>query len=131
MPTDHALETSYLDYYMKPTSASSYTYPPPAQPGLAAGTAVAHDATDKGTGYGWVHPTSTRFPQEPSAFGTAPTKDAPRATGAPSMYQSTSRVEMPRPTYAQQLAAKTLPQEHHTAGYATAAASSAKRLFGV
>lgn len=72
LPTDQALEPSrvYAEYYMTPTAAAHFTRPPPTVPGLTPGTAVAHDATDKGSGYGWVHPTSTRFPHEPSAFGT-------------------------------------------------------------
>lgn len=59
----------------------------------------------------------------------APTKDAMDGSSDPSMYASTSRVEMGRPNYGK-VAVKVLPQERHTAGYTTAAVSSLNRVFG-
>ena len=136
MPLDHTTELAFSDYYMKPTTTAHFTPPPPAMPGLAPGTRVAHDATEHGTGFGWVVPTSTRFPEQPSAFGTAPYKDAVETSRhlhigrGDNMYQSISRVELRKPKESN-ASGKVLPHEKHTAGYATAAASSSSRVFGV
>ena len=131
-PTDQASELTYFDYYMKPTSAAHFTQPPPVVPGLTAGASIDPTA-EGGTGFTNVRPTTTRFPEQPAAFGSAAAKDAVTLESSdPDMYQSVSRVGLNKAAVTRKDAPmKILRPETLSAGYATAAGVSASRVFGL